>query len=288
MERIAACVMLLGASLYVRGIVVLWTRAGVGHGLTRWQVAAFAGAVITIAAALFSPLASHAEIRLPVHMIQHELLMMIAAPLTVAAQPGLAMLWGLPETLRSDLADWLNRRWMVRAWTFVTAPFVAFTIHALALWFWHVPALFEGAVSHDAVHALQHGSFLGSACLLWWSLAHRRYSTAGYGVAAFYLFLTSLHSGALGTLLTIASRPWYPSYAAATQNPAMALEDQQLAGLLMWIPFGLPYVIGGLAFLGFCVADAKTRVRFATCDTLGDATRERLAKHTQQFDPEST
>jgi putative membrane protein len=104
-----------------------------------------------------------------------------------------------------------------------------------------VPALFEAAVEHEGIHALQHASFLVTALLFWWAVLGRdARSREGSGAALAYLFTTMLHTSALGALLTLAASPWYPRY---------GLEDQQLGGLVMWVPGGAAYVAAALMIM---------------------------------------
>jgi hypothetical protein len=99
------------------------------------------------------------------------------------------------------------------------------------------------------MHSLQHLSFLGTALLFWWTIFKVRGSELGYGTAVFYLFATALQTGALGALLTFAPHLWYPAYAATTAPWGLTpLEDQQLAGLVMWVPMGTLYTCAGLFF----------------------------------------
>ena len=84
--------------------------------------------------------------------------------------------------------------------------------HALAIWVWHVPALYEAALASEAVHVAQHACFFVTAALFWWTMVYGRYGRIGYGVAVLYLFLTAAHSGALGALAKFEQQVWYPTY----------------------------------------------------------------------------
>jgi Cytochrome c oxidase caa3 assembly factor (Caa3_CtaG) len=107
---------------------------------------------------------------------------------------------------------------------------------------------FLAALAGERIHALQHLSFLAVALLFWWALIHSRRGLMGYGAAVLYVFTTSMHSGALGALLTFAPASWYPAYAETTASWGLTpVEDQQLAGLIMWVPTGVIYLFAGLA-----------------------------------------
>jgi len=110
------------------------------------------------------------------------------------------------------------------------------------------------------IHALQHTAFLFSALLFWWAIIHVKDRMVGYGAAVLYMFTTALHSGLLGTLITFAPRLWYPSYAHTTQSWGLSpLEDQQLGGLIMWIPAGVAYIVAGLALVAGWLRESEQR-----------------------------
>lgn len=248
----AVCVPLaLSAWLYGRGVRRLWAKAGVGHGTQRWQVAAFVGGWTTLGVALVSPLDRLGTVLFSAHMVQHALLMLLAAPLLALSRPLVPVFWGLPLTWRRSFSRWWRPRTGIHAaWRVLTEPGVAWTLQTAALWLWHVPALYQATLVSDAVHALQHVSFLGSALLFWWGLLFGRHGRAGYGMAVLAIFTTAVHSSILGALLTFAPVPWYPAYRSTTAAwGVQPLQDQQLAGAIMWVPAGALYTIAGLAFL---------------------------------------
>jgi cytochrome c oxidase assembly factor CtaG len=123
------------------------------------------------------------------------------------------------------------------------------------LWIWHAPAFFDAALKSDAVHVLQHTGFLLSALLFWWSMLGHA-TREKQGTALLYLFTTMVHTGALGALLALAPDVWYPVYRETA--PALgwdALQDQQLGGLLMWLPGGLAYLAAGLVLASRWLSD---------------------------------
>ena len=113
---------------------------------------------------------------------------------------------------------------------------------------WHAPTLFQATLNNDLIHSLQHLSFLLSALLFWWALLRGREARTGYGMAVLYVFTTGVHSSVLGALLTFSPRVWYPVYAESTGGWGLnALADQQIGGLIMWVPAGLIFLGAGLA-----------------------------------------
>jgi cytochrome c2 len=194
-------------------------------------------------------------------MAQHELLMIVAAPLLVLGRPVVALLRALPANWAGALARLGNdSRWQ-HVWMFLTNAMVAWMIHAAVLWLWHAPRLMNTAIDNEWAHAAQHLCFLASALLFWWAVIYGQRRALGYGMAVLYLFTTALHSGLLGVLLTFATTLWYPAYAQTTQAWGLSpLEDQQLGGLIMWIPAGVIYIVAGLALLAAWMRESETRV----------------------------
>ncbi|HEV7859214.1 MAG TPA: cytochrome c oxidase assembly protein [Pyrinomonadaceae bacterium] len=251
----------LTAWLYFRGLRRLWRESGWGRGIRRWEAVAYAGGWLSLFIALVSPLHPWGRVLFSAHMMQHEVLMLVAAPLIVLGRPLIPFLWALPLDWARRVGNWGKAGGLQSGWRALTNPFVAWAIHAVALWVWHVPLLFQATLTNEWIHTLQHLSFLLSALLFWWSLIHGRQGLMGYGAATLYVFTTSVHSGLLGALLTFASSVWYPSYIGLTTSWGLTpLEDQQLGGLIMWIPAGLVYIFAGLALFAGWLRESEARV----------------------------
>jgi cytochrome c oxidase assembly factor CtaG len=194
------------------------------------------------------------------HMVQHELLMALAAPLLVLGRPVIPLLWALPIGWRRAAGAAVRGGPLRGAWRVLSAPFAAWLLHGAALWLWHLPGPYQATLASDALHTLQHASFLGTALLFWYALFHGRQGRMGRGAAVFYLFATAMHSGGLGALITFARHPWYPAYGAAAAAWGMSpLEDQQLAGLIMWIPAGVSYLVAGLALVAASMRESERK-----------------------------
>lgn len=259
--------LLLTAFLYSFGVYRLRAAASTAFGVA--EIACFAAGWFTLVVALVSPLHPWGAVLFSAHMTQHELLMLVAAPLLVLGRPLIPFLWALPRPLARTFASWGNKNVWQRFWKTITAPFIAWLIHAVVLWSWHVPFLFEATRDSEFVHALQHASFLFSALLFWWAILHGRRRAVGFGVAVLYMFTTALHSGLLGALLTFTRTLWYPIYANTTQPWGLTpLQDQQLGGLIMWIPAGLVYVIAGLALFAGWLRESEKRTDNSNATTL--------------------
>ncbi|MBI2769821.1 MAG: cytochrome c oxidase assembly protein [Burkholderiales bacterium] len=235
--------LLLSLALYAAGAARLWRHAGRARGLGWRQVAAFGCGWLALAAALVSPLDALGSVFFSAHMLQHEALMLAAAPLLVLGRPLAAWAWALPAAARRRLAPRLHARWLAALWRTLTDPVAAWALHALALWLWHVPRLFEAALHSEGVHVLQHTSFLATALLFWWAVLGPDTRSRRGGAAMPLLFTTMLHTGALGALLALAPTPWYPHYVEAGAALGVdPVQDQQLGGLVMWVPGSVIYM----------------------------------------------
>jgi len=252
--------LLLTALLYARGIH-LNRRGHDFNWKSRWPVICFAAGEVTLALALISPLHAVGEALFSAHMIQHEVLMLIVAPLLVLGRPLGPFLRGLPKDPRQEIHRFARTSFARKLWRFLTAPAIAFVIHGIAIWVWHAPPLFQGAVTNGFIHAAQHLAFLVTAILFWWALLYGHRGRGGYGAAAVYLFLTAVHTSILGAFLTFSPHPWYPIYGLTTGVWNLSpLEDQQLGGLIMWVPGGVVYVVAGLVLFGLWIAESARRL----------------------------
>lgn len=252
-EPLTAAMLLIGGVLYGRGVHVLWREAGPGRGIRLWRAAAFAGGMLALIVALLSPLEAMASALFSAHMVQHLLLLVVAPPLLLLSRADVAILWALPAGRRRELARWVRQQPVLRGvWQVLSKPPVVWLLYALTLWIWHLPALYQAALRNEAIHVLEHATFFGVALLLWWTLAHChiRGSSRSYGAGILLVFTTALHGGLLGWLLTFTSQLWYPIYAEPALLWDLApLEDQQLAGAIMWAPVGIVYALAALVLM---------------------------------------
>jgi cytochrome c oxidase assembly factor CtaG len=174
--------------------------------------------------------------------------MAIAAPLLVLGKPAVPLVWGLPESMRRPVGRIFSHSGLKNVWSILTLPLSAFLIHALAIWVWHAPGLYDASVRSEAIHSAQHLSFLGSALLFWWSVLHSRHRKGSEVFAMLLLFLTAIHTTLLGALLTVSDSSIYSAYHDAVTLPwgLTSLEDQQLGGIIMWVPGSVVYMIAAL------------------------------------------
>lgn len=197
--------------------------------------------------ALASPIDPLGELLFSVHMVQHELIMIVAGPLLVLSRPTSALLHGLGRSASQSLVLSIRSVGLLRR-DFFLNPGTAWTIHAIGLWGWHIPMLFNAGLENAWVHTAQHISFLLIALIFWYSLMHIQKARSVVGLL--YLFTTALHASLLGALLTFSPKVWYPPYLeTASQFGLSALEDQQLGGLIMWMPSGIVFIVAALLVL---------------------------------------
>lgn len=208
-------------------LLALWIAGLAGAARVRPRLGerlAFHAATAVTAVALFGPFDERAATSTAMHMVQHMLLMVVAAPLWVLARP-------LPAW-RAALGPWVDPWWqaVLRAGRH---PVACAALHAAAIWAWHLPQPYLAAVGNNWWHVAEHASFAFSAWLFWWAVLRARRGHEAQ--AALALLFTLMHTGLLGALLTFARAPLYAP-------ESRDLWDQQLAGLLMWVPGGAAYL----------------------------------------------
>lgn len=256
-DLLAVTALGITAVLYAAGSLRLLQRRAV-HPKREW-LAFWCGWMVMLAAIL-PPLDALALQLFSAHMAQHELMMLFGAPLMIAGRPLSVCLWGLPDQLRGPAVGVAQAGPTMATWRALTAPVVAWALHGLVIWLWHLPSLYEWAVHDEAVHAVQHLMFVGTSALFWWGLLYGRYGRAGYGAAVFYVFTTAVHTGILGALVTFTRVPLYPSYVPTSlAHGSDPLADQQVAGLLMWVPAGIVLTLMGLALFLAWLGESERR-----------------------------
>jgi cytochrome c oxidase assembly factor CtaG len=250
----------LGAVWYAVGTKALWRASARGRGVRGSEVACFAAGWTVLALALVSPLHPLGEVLFSAHMVQHELMMVVAAPLLVLGRPLVPFVWAMPPSWRRFTGDIARVPLPRRLWAALTRPSTAWVLHATAIWVWHVPSLYDATLDNAFVHTLQHVSFLSTALLFWWSVL--RGARLARGAAIGSVFTTMLHTSALGVILAFTNSLWYPAYATTTFAWGLTpVEDQQLGGLVMWIPAGVSYLVATLVLVAGWMKDSESRTR---------------------------
>jgi putative membrane protein len=266
-EPLPVIALMIISFAYTGGIVRLRGRVKRGGIVTASRIAAMFIGIATLAAALASPLDALADRMLSAHMVQHLLLMMVAAPALVWARPTLALIWVFPRGVRQTLG---------RAWNAIAAPWIAPTLQRPAtawilfcgsLAFWHLPLMYRWALESESRHALMHLSFLGAG-MLFWSIviepAGKRRLDLGRTIL--FVFSAAVIAGLPGAVLTFAQTPIYHSATPLMPAVMTALEDQQLAGLLMWIPMDLELFSVAAALFAVLMLEVNHRDRASSAD----------------------
>lgn len=236
LKTVLTLVLLGAATAYLRG----WRRLRVaGYAPPIWRPASYVLGLAFVAGALLSPLDELAVERFSAHMAQHLLLTMMAAPLLLLGNPLPLILWAFPPDERRWLAAPFRRtarlRGALSAMTFWPA---AGLLHVAAVWVWHVPLLYDAAVEHELLHAVEHVIFFGTAILFWWPIirpAPRLAPRLHPGLQIVYLLAATAQSTALGMLLAVPERAFYPHYTRVAASLGIsAVDDQMVGGGLMW------------------------------------------------------
>jgi cytochrome c oxidase assembly factor CtaG/ferredoxin len=239
------CSLLLTVVVYLRGWLVLHRR-----NAQRWprgQPVAFVGGLAVLFLALASPIEPFTALLLQVHMLQHLLLMMVAPPLLWLGAPLLPLLRGLPQPIRTYwLAPLIRWRPLRRILQMLTHPVPAWLLFTAATWLWHLPPTYQLALGSDGWHYVQHVCFLGTALLFWYPVIRPYPSRPRWSLWLLipYLILADVQNTILSAVLTFADRPLYSYYVVRPHLGNLSpLEDQATAGVLMWVPGSVAYLV---------------------------------------------
>ena len=248
------------AAIYVVG----WTRASrqMAGRFDRRHLGAFLAGLAALGVALTSPLDALAGRLLQAHMVQHLLLMLVAPPLLWLGAPVAPLLLGLPRPLRHAMAAGLGAAPVRRLVETCGHPVVAWLSFALAFWVWHAPALYDLALHSDAWHHVEHACFFAAALLFWRPVIRPWPSRSVWPHWAMipYLVLAEAQNMALAAILTFAERVIYPAYAAAPRLwDIPALEDQSIAGVIMWVPGSVAFLLPVIWLVTRTLAPARYR-----------------------------
>jgi putative membrane protein len=214
------------------------------------QTWCFAAAIAIFTLALVSPLDGLSGSLASAHMVQHMTLVVVAAPLLAVSAPGVVLIRGSPLWLKRTIGRWRRRLRLTPSVLRLTRdPIIVWTLHVATLWFWHAALPYEAALASPALHALEHASLLGTAMLFWRvAISARTHDRRSSGSGVLLVFAMALQSVFLAALLTFADSAWYPTYTETAGTWGLQpLVDQQLAGVIMWVPAGLVYASAGVA-----------------------------------------
>jgi len=228
-DPVLATLLLLAAVLYVRALGVL--RARHLH-VSGWQQTAWWIGWALLAIGLLGPPDANDDRVLTAHMAQHLLIGDVAAPFLLLGVRSPLLLFFLP---RDALVLLARRRWLRRAFRVLRRPLVALPLYVLAVYLWHWSALFEGALRHPLLHAVQHMSFMAVNLLLWWPVIEpQRRRMGGQLWKIGYLFAARMSTMFLGMVFLFARGVVYAGvYGRGLREGIGAYTDQQAAGGMM-------------------------------------------------------
>lgn len=226
-----------------------------------WRKVAYLSGIASLVLALLSPIAAYGERLFFIHMIQHMLLLMIAPPLLLLGAPMLPMLWALPRGWRRRLTRLIKPGSpLQRAGNALTTPWVAVMLYVATVAIWHLPKFYDAAQGRTLAHDIEHLMFFGTAMLYWWPVVHpaRGRRRLSFGFAVPYLVPPFAEGTLIGIYLTFLGQPIYETYQFTDQPWGFsALSDQQLAGLLMWVPGGMLFLVPLIGILSQIVRDEE-------------------------------
>jgi putative membrane protein len=239
--------LLLAAWAYRRG-----QTSGPRRPVDTWRARCFTLALVALGLALLSPLDALSNALASAHMVQHLLLLLVAAPLLAISAPSSAILRGSPPAMRRASGRWRRRLGLTHGNLAVLRhPAAVWLLQVGVLWFWHAAAPYDAALDNQFLHLLEHASFLVTAVLFWHVvIGVRGAARVSGGLGVLLVFAMAMQSVFLSVLLTFARTPWYSGYATTTAPWDLdPLTDQQLAGVIMWIPAGGIYLAAALVLL---------------------------------------
>ena len=239
--------LLLTAWAYWRG-----QTSGPRRPIDTWRARCFTAALVALGLALLSPLDALSGALASAHMVQHLLLLLVAAPLLALSAPSSAILRGSPLALRRASGRWRRRLGLTRGNLGVLRhPAAVWLLSVGVIWFWHAAAPYDATLDNQLLHVLEHASFLVTAVLFWQVVVGGRGAArVSGGLGVLLVFAMAMQSVFLSVLLTFARTPWYSGYAQTTASWGLdPLTDQRLAGVIMWIPAGGIYLVVALALL---------------------------------------
>jgi cytochrome c oxidase assembly factor CtaG/cytochrome c2 len=237
-------------------------KTGSLRSVSTGAIGAFFGGMGTLVLALLSPIDHMGEQLFSIHMVQHLLLMIVAAPLMAWSRPALVFLWALPPLGRKRVGRGWSGMGFRSVFRGLMNPAVVWVLFSGSFVFWHCPGPYDWALKNELVHALEHLSFFVSA-LMFWTIVFEpgEYRRLGYGATLLFVGSTAVLSGLPGALLILAPRPLYAVHAAGVAAWHMTLvQDQQLAGVIMWVPAGSVYIAAMCYLFVKMMAEPERRV----------------------------
>jgi putative membrane protein len=262
-------VLVFFGTLYILG----WLRLRKMGGEAKLnQLIFYAVALGAIGCALLSPLDDLASYLLIAHMVQHELLMMLAPPLILLANPVPVLLWGLGESSRLEAGNLLTRHAVIRRMRdFLGWMPIAWSLYVANLWAWHHPVLYQAALEDPWIHDIEHILFFLTALVFWWPIINpsSRATPVQYGVRILYLFFAAAQDTVLSGLIAFSREVLYPHYETALRLWDLTPREDQIGGALVMFGAGsLTYLVSILVLVNALLGEGGRKS--STKRALGD------------------
>lgn len=253
-------VLIVFATLYIRG----WLRLRATGGEAKpSQLFFYAIALLAIGGALLSPLDDLASYLLIAHMVQHELLIMLAPPLIMLANPVPVLLWGLAGSSRLQAGHLLNRHSAIRrARDLLGWMPVAWSLYVINLWAWHYPAFYDAALRVPWIHDLEHVLFFLTSLVFWWPVIQpaSRLTPIQHGLRILYLFFAATQDTILAGLIALSREVLYPHYQTALRLWNLTPQEDQIGGgIVMFAVGSTTYAIAILILVNALLGEGRRK-----------------------------
>ena len=243
---------LMLVSAYISGIFHLRQQMILQRVLSSSHVISFVFGILFLVVALMSPLDLIAVSLFSAHMTQHLIIMLVAPPLLILGRIENVLLWTFPLPLRRIIGkNWLRATGLRSIFNWLMHPVIAWLLASVTMWFWHIPGPYTWAFNNPIIHIIEHLSFFLTSIILWTLVMQPfRRNSGGHGAALILLTTFALESSLLGALLAFSQHSYYSVHAANALRhlpdflkDITQLQDQQLAGLIMWVPSSLVQLV---------------------------------------------
>jgi cytochrome c oxidase assembly factor CtaG len=240
-----------------------------------WRLAAYLSGLALLGLALLSPIDTLASYLLSMHMVQHLLLIMLAPAFLLIANPLAFTLWGMPAGLRHRAGGLLRSgSWLRRALKTTTSPGVVWIALVVILVGWHDPRAYDAALRSEIVHNLEHLTFFGVAMLFWWHVTGagpRLHGSVSAGIRIALLLATIPITMGIGIVIALSTGPIYLNYLTVPRVLGLSvMEDQRLAGAIMWIPGSMMLILAALILLARIMSAEESKPPMPLNPVIGD------------------
>jgi cytochrome c oxidase assembly factor CtaG len=241
-----AVIFLILAGAYLVGTLRLALRSNTGSSFWSKVSANLLGFAL-LAIALAGPLDRYSSELFTVHMAQHIVIAMLAAPLLLIARPMPAYIWALPRPIRIGAGTALTSSGkLITVLRVLTRPVIALPLFIVTLYGWHIPAAYNGSLENDWLHLFMHFTMFTTAVLFWWPIVGPppARTQLSHPQRIVYLLLAVTPTALLSAVITLSKSVIFDFYLDSPGHFGWSpVNDQQTGGILMWIPGNLVYLV---------------------------------------------